>query len=184
MLLNHFKKRIMVTVSGLSATEDIVFTSTLGYTGYWKGDLSLTQNNALFTDFNSGYTGTSRLGSMYTIGVAIGTGTTPPTLDDYTLAEPIENNLKLKSTGVSYSLPTDDKPVLVATQTVTNISTENVTITEVGLFGLYQLGNATHGITLYTRTLLDTPVTITPGETKSITVSINYNKFFEETTVA
>jgi hypothetical protein len=63
-------------------------------------------------------------------------------------------------------------------QTVQNTSTEQITITEVGLFC-----TAANPTILLTRTVLDNPVVLQPNEVKTFTITIDYNKFVDGTIV-
>ena len=66
-------------------------------------------------------------------------------------------------------------------QTVQNTSTEQITITEVGLFSKYTNGN--YFTVLLTRTVLDSPVVLQPNDVKTFTITIDYNKFVDGTIV-
>lgn len=105
-------------------------------------------------------------------GIALSSDTTIPTIDDYQFV-----NFYTYSdlTSVDYSL--NDGPMqTILTQTVRNDGTENVVINSVGIFGRPRTASV---IVLLTKTLLDTPVTVAPGEVKTITVTIDYNSFVE-----
>lgn len=105
------------------------------------------------------------LSSTNNKAIFIGSGTTPPTLDDYKL----EN---LITTGYSATISgTNSEDQIVATGqfamtiTITNTQTENLVINELGYFVC--------GPILYDRIVLDTPVTIAPGATKTIEYRLN-----------
>ena len=94
----------------------------------------------------------------------LGTGDTPPTKADYKLENPIENDLfsNQTATGKVYTNATEDHIVIV-THGVCNASEEPITVKEIGIL----LTNC-----LITRTVLDKPVTIQPGEYASFTETI------------
>lgn len=122
-------------------------------------------------------TGTTRVNTPFSRGIAFGSGTTPPQKTDYKL----ENYI---TTGLTYSGNNTNQTDGVANwvQTVQNTSTAQITITEVGLFSAYrQQGGYTRN--LLTRTVLDTPVVLQPNEVKTFTITIDYNKFVDGTII-
>ena len=114
------------------------------------------------------------------IGVSFGTGTTPSTVSDYFL-ESI-----LGDTQISVTVPSavtfsrgDTFDEYSASFGVTNITGAAITISEVGLIAnpLYG-GSPTSSSNVYAlvdRTVLDSPVTIQPNETKHIAYTIRFN---------
>lgn len=110
-------------------------------------------------------------------GIAFGSGTTPPQKTDYKL----ENYI---TTGLTYSGNNTNQTDGVASwvQTVQNTSTEQITITEVGLFSTYDNADG-YNTFLLTRTVLDTPVVLQPNEVKTFTITIDYNKFVDGTII-
>ena len=117
------------------------------------------------------YDGTSAVYSISSlwnhIVVKVGTGNTPPTADDFNLEIP--SNLTVN--GTTENVCGENNPVnkysrmaTVAT-TYTNATEDSITITEIGMLG----GNAVY----ITRELLETPVTIKPGESYTFTAVID-----------
>ena len=102
-------------------------------------------------------------------GIILGTGTTPPTYSDYKM----ENY----NTGLTYSNSTASwsAPNVIITESATNNADANIIVSELGVFGL-QDGGANNKRILLTRNVIE-PVTIKPGETKTFTVKINFDKF-------
>lgn len=103
----------------------------------------------------------------------------PPHKTDYKL----ENHI---TSGLTYSGNNTDQADRVVNwvQTVQNISTEQITITEVGLFAKYTTDTTgRYMTTLLTRTVLDTPVVLQPNDVKTFTITIDYNKFVDGTIV-
>ena len=103
-------------------------------------------------------------------GVLFGTGTTPPTLNDYTISGEAVKNL---SVSVAYK-ETDDESVhtLEILYTITNVATEPVTIGEIAAFcgtGINAKG------ALLERTVLDSPVTIPAGGVGQVTYTVRMN---------
>ena len=113
--------------------------------------------------------------NMHRRGIAFGSGTTPPQKTDYKLNNYI-------TTGLTYSGNNTNQTNKVVNwvQTIQNTSTEQITITEVGLFTIYSTNCV---VTLLTRTVLDNPVVLQPNEVKTFTITIDYNKFVDGTIV-
>ena len=99
-------------------------------------------------------------------GVAFGNGTNEPSEDDYTLS----GSLVTAFTASAVMSKTDN--TLKVTYTLT--ATADITISEIGLFGLYYSGNRYPF--LIERTLLDNPVTIPAGGVGQVeyTIKLNY----------
>ena len=107
-------------------------------------------------------------------GTYFGTGTTPPTRADYKLEAPITSNA-LYSTATEAPLVSydEDHARLYMTHEVHNAGTTDVTVTEMGVFG--GASDTSKVIFLLDRTVLDTPITIPAGGSKSITVAIRFD---------
>lgn len=122
-------------------------------------------------------TGTEETFYPFKRGIAFGSGTTPPQKTDYKL----ENYI---TTGLTYSGNNTNQTdgIVKWVQTVQNTSTAQITIAEVGLFtgNQHSPGYEVH---LFTRTVLDTPVVLQPGDVKTFTITINYNKFVDGTII-
>lgn len=167
MILSNF---IKVMSCGINSTMP---KSTAGITK--MAYLADTRN---FSSLNfSRYNNIDENGDTYTLkmsylGIALSSDTAVPTVDDYQFT-----NFYRSSDLVSVDASLNDGPMqTVLTQTVRNDGTQNVVINSVGIFGYAATINT---IVLLTKTLLDTPVTVAPGETKTITVTIDYNSFVE-----
>lgn len=94
----------------------------------------------------------------------LGTGDTLPTKSDYKLENPIDNALFSNQTVTSnvYTDATNDH-IAIASHGVCNASEEPIVVREIGIL----LRNC-----LITRTVLDEPVTIQPGEYYTFTETI------------
>ena len=126
-------------------------------------------NTSLNTIINS-----DGISSNVTGGVCIGfgAGSKQVSLEDYNL-ETIINNLSYQSSSVE----TTEEGYTVITSAKNNTSTD-IIVSEVGIFCR---GRSTHsGMDLgsspfmLTRNVLETPITITPNETKTFTITINF----------
>lgn len=102
------------------------------------------------------------------LSLVLGKGDTQPTLDDYTLADPVTENLTVTKRSGSNTKETS------SVWTVTNNETSSITLKEFGFMNCTPSNNGTsnQGNILYVRGLFDTPVTIAPGETKAIMISL------------
>ena len=118
---------------------------------------------------NTGTTGASI--SVGKIGIVLGSDTTTPTVDDYKIDNPI---LTLTSGSAYNNISTTGtwatNAVIECTQTVINGTANNITVSEVGLFGTGSGDTACR--ILFTKDLI-TPVTIAPNETKTFIISVN-----------
>lgn len=125
--------------------------------------------------YHIGRTGTGTDYRQY-IAIAIGKGTTPPTLDDYLLEDPITSGLT--SLGVSNNAYDSTEYLLSSgltfSETLFNGGSADVEISEIGL--LSNGGAHTYGCDLLTRDVLTTPIVIKPGEAKTITVNIDFTQ--------
>lgn len=96
-----------------------------------------------------------------------GNGTTPPTVDDYTLAGPtVYTQITLNSSSVSSSVNGIDLTV-----NITNSGESNITISEIGFV---QCCN--YGAVMLTRDVID-PVTLAPGEGRTFSLFIDTMSF-------
>jgi len=66
-----------------------------------------------------------------------------------------------------------DHARIYATHEVTNNSTSDVTVTEVGVFGAVNASSTS--VFMIDRTVLNTPITIPAGQSRSITVAIQFD---------
>ena len=104
-------------------------------------------------------------------GIVLGTGTTPPTYQDFKIEAPVESS---GYSNNSYSVSADSQQVL--TQSYTNKSSEDIIVAELGIFVCDDNTNEYYAKVLLSRNVIP-PVTIKPNETKTFTIKIDYNKF-------
>lgn len=106
--------------------------------------------------------------------VRIGTGTTPPTPDDYNLSG--TQITKISSTYTDQGTTVENG---VATKTViytvTNTDTTDITIGEIALFSGMKYSSSSTAAFMFDRTVLDTPVTIPAGGIGQVTYTIRFN---------
>ncbi len=117
----------------------------------------------------STYTGTGNTGKAAPyVGLVFGSGTTPPAYTDYCL----ENKITSGFTFNSGSFNRSDE-ILTCTATITNTSGSDLTINEIGLrISDTSTANSAY-VALLTRDVLDTPVVLGDGKTKTFSVTIN-----------
>ena len=104
--------------------------------------------------------------------LAFGSGTTEPTADDYTLESPIST---LTASSVTCGKTTTGKQY---TQVITNGTSEAIDISEFALLtyvGVDGSGSETiHSSIMLYREVLDTPVTLEPGQTATFTAELTF----------
>ena len=107
------------------------------------------------------------------LAIALGSGTTAPTFDDYKLETPI---LTLTDGGHSLNIGSDysNNSTCTYQQIVTNNTEAPITVSEVGIVTAYSATTASnYASILFTRDII-TPVTIGVGETKTFVVTIDF----------
>lgn len=108
-------------------------------------------------------------------GVRIGSGATPATADDYTLENLILSGISIVNpSGVSVSAEKDGVSA-TATYAVANTGNTAIEINEIGLYGEVFTNNSSTHLALLDRTVLESPITINPGESKTLTYTIRFN---------
>lgn len=182
MILNNFKKCVAssgynnsngvtvrtfpngdsYTISGRNSMSSSTGTYMTGLTGIYN--FARIRPNST-TSYSPGSDG---------VEVVVGTGTTPVTTDDYTLANivtlaqgtPVKTNVIENGAykGFIISLP------------ITNNTGSALTITEVGIMSYaYRSNGGSNTIpVLIERTLLDVPVTIEAGQTMAVNIALMY----------
>lgn len=111
------------------------------------------------------------------VGVRIGSGVTPATADDYTLESVIASNMSVTKPSKVSVTRENDFVAVYATYSVTNIGSTPIDISEIGLFsdGYYANSSSSHTPILMDRTVLESPITVNPGESKPLTYTIRFN---------
>ena len=174
MLLKNFIVSIasgVATPTTSDSSSNPLFRKATTGTGYQIRSGSIS---TIYSASGSAYNNTTGSNGIDTTGkykgIVLGTGTTPPAYSDFRIEAPVE------PTGYSnnsYSVSADCQQVL--TQSYTNKSSEDIIVTELGLFVCDQ-ESSTYSKILLTRNVIS-PVTIKPNETKTFTIKIDYNKF-------
>lgn len=184
MLTNNFKKILFKYIFGFSANS----TGGDPPTNYSnRPTLISTSGSSLYmTDngYGSGSIGMwfSAVNSLSTVNttptngrgyIILGSGTTEPTPEDYCLESQITENLSCDSVSVSRNTT-----IKTYTATFSNSGTSPMTVTEIGYVSrtsyAYNAGENSFDNFLMDRTVLDTPVTIPAGESRTITYTLSF----------
>lgn len=117
--------------------------------------------------------GTSRT----TYGIRIGSGTTTPTVGDYTLTSQITSSVSVSSVSSTTYYDDNGNPYAAIIISVANSGDADVTVAEIGSFQNITCATTEGGSTqayaiMLDHTLLDGPVTIPPGESATITYTL------------
>lgn len=105
--------------------------------------------------------------------IVLGNGTTEPTPEDYCLESQITTNLSCDSVSVSRNTT-----IKTYTATFSNSGTSPMTITEIGYVSrityTYSNWNFVYDDFLMDRTVLETPITIPAGESRTVTYELSF----------
>lgn len=174
MLLRNYYKAVSFCMGGNAATDINLVNYSGGNTKpttYVDGVKYLTPTK----NVDSFYASLSRMstttGDSYP-GIIIGTGNTPPTLDDYWLDGDMITSFA--SSVVTTFESDDNSSAVTALCTITNSGSKAFTIREVGLYGKPR-GSVSSEPVLVERTVLDVPLTIEPGSVGQLTYTIKLN---------
>lgn len=172
MITNNFKKMMAYTcLGGTYATFQQSVVSNYGSTinGYPPG-------SSYFHYLQPAYILKCPAVRIAAGTVCFGNGSVPPSAEDYKLSGDIITGLTFSTSVVA--TPEDDGVTLTATYTVTNSNSQEITISEVAMFGTTYSSNgyADSNFIMLDRTVLDDPVTIPAGGFGQVvyTVKMNY----------
>ena len=168
--------RNMVGKMTIADTSAKVFKTTTGvlvnrFQNSNNSANTTTNGQLTYSDTNTGQ------GSVWgNYGIVLGTGTTPPTIDDYKMESYIPEGV-LHYARATISTPSNttgewaNSGAFSLTQTVANNTENPVTVTEIGVY------NGTSTSSTYISMLLThdviSPVTIQPNETKTFVIAWN-----------
>lgn len=186
MLLNNFRYFVVNSLKHTWSFEDkttatprIKFTdgSLFSYSQCSTQPYNMTANKIPLLPSKL-YNTTSN--KNWTVGYAymvLGTGETPPTVEDYKLSGEL-------ITGLTYQgQPTlNDSNSLTYSILVTNNTEQPVTIKEVCLaLGTDYEGSSSGAAALLTRDVLATPVTLNTGDSKTFSITIDFRSLTDTT---
>ena len=109
-----------------------------------------------------------------TYGVFFGSGTTPPTVHDYGMESAIVGGITIATPSDVSVTETDDYWEMSATYGIS--ANSDTTISEVGLFIVYNKSSDITTSIMVDRTVLETPIVIPAGQSKQVTYTIRLNK--------
>ncbi len=101
----------------------------------------------------------------------IGTGTTNPKITDYILESQITEGYDCSTLSKRY-VQGEEKDYLNIYGILTNIGTEDLTFSEIGLLGYQNMTGSSTTYILFAREVYDTPITIAPGESVAVNVNL------------
>ena len=154
-------------------------------TVYWTSSTSASttpsQQNMFIKPYNGMLSQTAspkelRVGSSsmligYCTNFVVGSGTTPVTSDDYKVEQEIVSGLACDAVTTQVH---EDTHTVVFRKTIRNTSSADITVSEVGLTGAVNTNSGMSQALIY-REILQTPVTIAPGESATIRMAIEHS---------
>lgn len=187
MLTNNFKKILFKHIFGFKVVDE-GSSAPEGYSDYSdhptlisisgsncpisKGSGDNTLKLVWITTVNA----LSTLSTSPTAGlgyIVLGNGTTKPTPEDYRLESQITTNLSCDSVSVSRNTT-----VKTYTATFSNSGTSDITVTEIGYVSrityTYSNWETIYDDFLMDRTVLETPITIPAGESRTVTYELSF----------
>lgn len=154
-------------IVGIDGTRVPTVKGTYGNTYYHS--LGLTVSTALYANNYNEKSGEISNTRSLGLAIAIGSGTTTPTINDYKMENAITSNLN--TAGATRNTVADPSSSIVTlTQPITNTGESSITVSEVGVFGAYV---ADGPCILLARDVIN-PVTIAPNESKTFVVTIDF----------
>lgn len=185
MLTNNFKKILFKYIFGSSATvEDgpprnfsniptlISISGSSRHISISDDSYGSGTRGIWFSTVNS----LSTLNTTPTNGrgyIILGNGTTEPTPEDYRLESQITENLSCDNVSVSRNTM-----IKTYTATFSNSGTSPMTVTEIGYVSrfacVYNTVDYIYDNFLMDRTVLDTPITIPAGESRTVTYELSF----------
>jgi len=182
MLTNNFKKILFKYIFGFSTIgsddnyppSEFSDKPTLISISGSNCPIDATNQYVLRDIWYSARNSLSTLATRSTDGlgyIILGSGTTEPTPEDYRLESQITTNLSCDNVSVSRNTT-----VKTYTATFSNSGTSPITVTEIGYVS--RTGYGTNPITyddfLMDRTVLETPITIPAGESRTVTYELSF----------
>lgn len=176
MLLKNFYKAVSACMEGVGTSTNVAYKSIYGsdvYSGFYKNGVNCLTPTMTGDSYTASMRRIATTAGTSLSGILLGTGDTPPTIDDHRLAGDIITTIA-SSVAVSFEME-EDGASLTSLCTITNSGSESITIREVGLFGKAKGGNSESDAVLVERTVLDAPLTIEPGSVGQLTYIIKLN---------
>lgn len=181
MLTNNFKKILFKYIFGFSTIDSGDYPSsefsdkpTLISISGLNCPIDATNQYVLRDTWFSVRNSLSTLATTPTNGlgyIILGNGTTEPTPENYCLESQITENLSCDSVSVSRNTTTK-----TYTATFSNSGTSDIMVTEIGYVSRmgYGTNNIVYDNFLMDRTVLETPITIPAGESRTVTYELSF----------
>ena len=168
MLLKNFGALLATALTDTELTEGVKCTT--GELPKSRGLLSVGPIAALNAVIGSSeYASNSASAGTSQWALGFGTGTTPPTIDDYKFSGDLVTPTVVSSSGTAHN----GSDGSIFAMVVINKTQEAMTINEIGLFRRAQ----TYGCVMLTRDVLPQPVVLLPGESKGFQIYIDTQSF-------
>ena len=161
------------------------FVSDPGYTtGTFKG---VNGTERAFAPYPNSISMSNLTISPSSAGIAVGSGSTPATVDDYCLENMITSGITatIPATATATYDNTHKQYVVSKDITIANTGSASITISEIGILASVKYADsvgvsasANSATVLADRTVLDTPVTIPAGESGVIRYEFRYDVDF------
>lgn len=170
MVTKNFKNLLAMALESGNNVGCVKATNVTGAVGYLSGNFGFPASPTMTLTTNA-----------EAAGISVGTGTTPATEDDYNL-EATLSTVNMTLTATQYGLDENNYPYVQYSITITNTSQSDIVVSEIGYkqtVGLRKTIGSTAAsgsqVILLDRTLLDTPVTIAPGDAGIVTYKLRTN---------
>ena len=178
MLTNNGKALLYVFCYDGNYTSGGNPTTGSGYYGYTRLQLRNGESggSAEFGRARINNAGQSFARLIDTLHIVVGSGTTPPTVFDYNLAAPINDNnfIEVSSSCRNAQNGTSSylEPIILACSKIYyNKGQEDIIVNEIGIMGdKYNASSNQHY--LFAREVLDSPVVVHPGESATFSITI------------
>lgn len=172
MLTNNFYKMLYTSMTQKTLTNEIVTTTNnLQNSAFDKPNYGMPSfNYYFFTSFFSKTVSTSTNDKNV---VAFGTGSTPPSVDDYWLSGDLITGISIVAQGITRA-NTEGGVGFTNKLTVENTGSDTIVINEMAIIArCYYNASSYDGPAMVDRTVLDTPLTLAPGEQGTIDYTFN-----------
>lgn len=186
MILSNLTKTISSAMRYLSVAAPATYGGDMTFQGYYtfcagtcsaNGNIKKRMQNYNTNEAPYSYGAGSSLNTLICVGI----GTTPPTIDDTKLENAI---LNLDFLGGSCA---GSYQTITATSTWQNNTGAPVTINELGIHFSSDINSTNTSYTkapfvILTRSVLEQPVVMQDGDSRTFSIAINFNKMLETAT--
>lgn len=167
MLTNNFYQVLRANMSQKSVGSGIIDTSGNARNASYSSQGMSYLFNAFSSPSNKGLTSQSLAG-----GIAFGTGDTPPTLNDYWLSGDLITTVGIVAVTITTAIA-NGVYTFVNAITVNNTGSDSIVINEMAIIPYVYYSGSSQVPAVVERQVLDTPLTLAPGEQGVITYTFN-----------